>query len=82
LEGLMMYFYAQHVYRLPANGSRLLVAIAMLCTVLSVTQLSLAPRMQMLATSASCIVGLLVVWGLGRRNLRLLKVLLCAVASN
>jgi O-antigen/teichoic acid export membrane protein len=76
VEGLLMYLYAQRVYALPVNGRRLLIMIGIFSSVLAITQLSLPARTQTLATGGACAIGLLILWGMGRGDLTLLRKLL------
>jgi len=82
LEGLLMYLYAQRVYPLPVNGRKLIVVIGIFCALLACTQLRLEPPGAALYTVATLIVGLLLLWLVGRKDLTLLKSLLHPSSSN
>lgn len=81
LEGLLMYVYSQRVFALPVGGRRLSLVLMIFCALLAVTQLSLTPGRQMLATGAACLFSLFVLWLIGRTDLTLLKDLLHPVRS-
>jgi O-antigen/teichoic acid export membrane protein len=82
VEGLLMYVYAQRVYTLPVNGPRLLMVVAVFCALLALTQLSLPAGVQMLATGGTCVLGLLVLFVMGRGDLVLLRNLLHPARSD
>jgi O-antigen/teichoic acid export membrane protein len=82
LEGLMMYAYAQRVYPLSVSGRRLIVVIGIFCAVLSLTQLQFKTGAQTLAAQGSCaMLGLLLLWKMGKSDLIILKGLLYSSKS-
>jgi O-antigen/teichoic acid export membrane protein len=76
IEGLLMYLYAQRMYRIPVDGRRVLMVIGVFCGMLVVTQLSLSPEMRTLASAVACTLSLVVFWRMGHGELALLRGLL------
>jgi O-antigen/teichoic acid export membrane protein len=75
LEGLLMYVYAQRVYRLPVRVRRLLLAVGAFCWLLGVSQLRLPAIVLTWGTFAVCGLSLAIMLWLGRDDLALLETL-------
>lgn len=73
VEGLLMYWYAQRVYKLPFRSSRLLLVLGVYVLLMAITQLSLPVATQTLATAGASALALIALCVIGREDLGLLK---------
>ena len=82
VEGLLMYLYAQRVYKLAVEGQRILIVVGTFCALLTITQLSLPLQIQALTTGGACTLSLTLFWAMGRTDLAFLKNLLHPASSS
>jgi len=82
VEGLLMYLYAQRVYKLPVNGRRILTALAIFCGLLALTQVSFSDRTQNLLIGCGFAVSMILFWYMLRTDRVLLNDLLHQSSSN
>lgn len=68
LEALLMYVYAQHVFSLPYQWGRMVLALAVFAGGLGLTQLSWHSPLRPLAMLAALAAGWTVLWYLGARS--------------
>jgi O-antigen/teichoic acid export membrane protein len=73
IEAIVMYMYAQRVYLLPVNVSKMLLFIAAFGVVLTVTQVPWRSAVRDGVTGGTCVLCLAIMYWLGRGELGLLR---------